>query len=539
MSDLSARLAALVSLSEAEALYPSRTLPPGAEVTRLAPSPTGMPHIGTAMQAVIDRALADKGHGLFILRVEDTDKARSVPGAEEAIVESLRWLGTVPDEGPYGFGGAYGPYTQSERLPLYRLAADYLVQQGHAYHCFCSSQRLEELREAQTKAKMMPKYDRHCRALTAEEVAARHQRGEASVVRMKVPKDGTKITFRDEVRGEIAFDAKVLDDSILLKSDGFPTYHLAVIVDDHFMRVTLVVRGEEWISSTPKHVLLYQAFGWTPPKFLHTVLLRDEQRRKLSKRSGDTSIAGFRAQGYLPEGFRNFLTRVMWAHPDNKDIYDLPEFARLVTAEALPSTGPVADMKLFGFINGQYLSRRTPSELRQAFLAYLDYLITTERVPDLDDDETAEPTLTLDTVRALRTDIQAHQAYTEQVFALEPERHQKFADIFRNCGFFFDATFREASDALLAKHAPDRAKAASILRAVADTTLTLTDHDVWDKTMRGIAAAHEVKDKVVFMLTRVAVTGSERTPPLLEIAHILGEGRLRQRVDAFIQRLGG
>lgn len=535
MTDLKARIAALTSLAEAEALYPARTLPEGAEVVRIAPSPTGMPHIGTAMQSVIDRALADKTKGVFILRIEDTDQVRTVPGAIDAIIDGLRWLGTTPDEG-YSFGGNYGPYLQSERLKLYQLGAAELVAKGHAYHCFCTPERLEQLREAQAKAKMMPKYDRLCSKLSAEEVSQRLAKGETSVVRMRMPKDGEKIRFKDEVRGEIEFDTKVLDDSVLLKSDGFPTYHLAVIIDDHFMRVTTVVRGEEWISSAPKHILLYKMFGWTAPKFLHTVLLRDEQRRKLSKRSGDVSITGYRVQGYLPAGFRNFLTRVMWAHPENKDIYDLAEFARLVTPAALPSTGPIADMKLFGFINGHYIAGHKPAELRTMFTDYLDYLISIGRTPELDEDETA-PEMPLETVRKLRAEIAANTAYADEVFALEPERHQKLADVFRNCGFLFEATFTPALPERLAKHCPDAAQAKAILQAVAATCLGHNASESWDAAMRKIAAEQGVKDKVVFMLTRVACTGVEKTPPLFEIMHLLGVQKLRQRLDMAMELL--
>lgn len=535
MDDIKTSLTALTSLDGAEKLFPPRNLPTGAEVVRIAPSPTGMPHIGTAMQAVIDRALADKTNGIFILRIEDTDRARSVPGAEEAIFDALKWLGTMPDEAAYGVGGAYGPYTQSDRLPLFKLAASYLVEHGHAYHCFCTAERLEKLREDQTKAKMMPKYDRLCSTLTSEEVTQRHAAGEKSVIRMRTPKDGTKILFCDEVRGEIEFDTRALDDSVLLKSDGFPTYHLAAVVDDHFMRVTTVVRGEEWISSTPKHVLLYKAFGWQPPKFLHTVLLRDEQRRKLSKRSGDTSITAFRVNGYTPEGFRNFLTRVMWAHPGNKDVYDMEEFARLVTPAALPSSGPIADMKLLGFINGQYLSRYSPSEFCEKFVSYLSYLIEVDRVPDFDEGISA-PVLSSELIQNLKTEIEGNTDYANQVFGLEPERHQKFSDVFINCGFLFETVAIPATIESLSKYCPDAAQAASILSAIAENCLTITDSEVWDKAMRKVAADHGVKDKIAFMLTRVAVTGAEKTPPLMEILHILGVERVRARILAAIEK---
>lgn len=536
MVDIKSKMEQIKSLDEAEALYPKRNLPEGVEVTRIAPSPTGMPHIGTAMQAVIDRALADKNKGIFILRIEDTDKARSVPGAEEALIEALNWLGTPPDEASFGVGGSYGPYIQSERLPLFKVAARTLVEKGHAYHCFCTEQRLEELRDAQVRAKMTPRYDRQCRSLTLEEVNRRHANGEASVVRMCIPDDGIKIRVYDEVRGEIEFDTKVLDDSVLLKSDGFPTYHLASVVDDHFMRVTTVVRGEEWISSAPKHILLYKFFGWEAPRFLHTVLLRDEQRRKLSKRSGDTSITAFRLQGYLPEGFRNFLTRVMWAHPENKDIYDFSEFSRLLNPSALPSTGPIADMKLLGFINGQYLARLTPKEMRAHFIDYLDYLLKVERVPENNEGEHGL-VLTLDIIDRLKSEMQSDIPYTEQVFSLEPHRHQKFADVFYNCSFMFETLSTVASDVLLMKQCADTTQAASIVKDIAATCVSVDSHDDWDTAIRAIASRHAVKDKVVFMLARVAITGLDKTPPTFEIVQMLGKQRVHQRLDKCLERL--
>src|SRR5947209_1278606 len=323
-------------LDELERRYPARDLPPGAEVVRVAPSPTGKPHIGTALQAVIDYALASKTEGVFILRIEDTDQTRLVPGAVEEIIDALDWLGVPADEGP-GAGGDYGPYVESRRLPDYRIVADWLVEHDHAYLCFCTPERLARVREAQAAAKQPPRYDRHCRNLTIEERRQRLEAGETPVVRLAMPLEGT-IVYHDPVRGDIEFDAAEQDDQVLLKSDGFPTYHLAAMVDDHLMRVTTVVRGEEWISSTPKHLTLFRAMGWEPPVIVHTPLLRDAQGRKLSKRSGDTSVSWYRAQGYLPEGFRNFLTRLVWVHPDDQDVYPYEDFIEGMQVHDLPKT---------------------------------------------------------------------------------------------------------------------------------------------------------------------------------------------------------
>ena len=336
--------------------------------------------------------------------------------------------------------------------------------------------------------------------------------------------------------GPIVFDTSAVDDGVILKSDGFPTYHLAVVVDDHFMRVTTVVRGEEWISSSPKHVLLYEAFGWDKPRYLHTVLLRDNQRRKLSKRSGDTSVGWFRASGYIPEGVTNFLTRVMWAHPEDRDIYDLHEFARLLDPSRLPSTGPVADMKLLDFINGKYLAMREPAQLRALFVSYLDYLNETGRLPDTGGPEEVErpqeESLDQKTISRLHDEIEADTSYADSVFAIEPERHQKLGDIFANCAYFFATTFRPATPALLEKHCADIEKRTEILKAIETAYDPSADHAAWEQGLRDIAAAAGVKDKVVFMLARVAVTGQDRTPPLYEIMHILGPQRVRERISA-------
>ena len=508
----------LRSLDEAEALFPPRALAAGAEVLRIAPSPTGFPHIGTALQAVLNRALADKTGGIFMVRIEDTDRARLVPGAEEEILAFLDWLGVPPDEGP-GRQGNYGPYRQSERLPLYHLAAEHLVESEQGYHCFCPPERLEKVRQEQTAAGQNPRYDRHCLTLARTEVRARLAAGEKSVIRFRAPEDGP-ITFVDEVRGSISFEADRVDDPVLLKADGYPTYHLAALVDDHFMRVTTVIRGEEWISSVPKHIALYRAFGWEIPRFLHTVILRDAQRRKLSKRSGDTSLSWFKTQGYLPEGLRNFLTRLLWPHPEEKDIYPFAEFIRLFSVSGLPRTGPVVDVQLLDFINGHYLSRLNPEEMRLACADYLEYLASAAPNPDRQAD-----------LAAFCLELEADPAYAQKVFSLEPERNRKLADIFVNNGFYFAATFKPARKEQLLKYVQDPVQGVRLLQAMLDFMGTdLPAEEAWDASMRNLAEVAEVKPKTVFMLARLALTGLEKTPPLYAIMGILGPQRVRERL---------
>lgn len=515
------------SLADLEALFPPRTnLPQGAEVTRIAPSPTGMPHIGTAMQAVLDRAIADKTGGIFILRIEDTDRARTVEGAVDAINAGLEWLGTTPNEGPH-HGGAYGPYTQSERLPAYAICCEKLLETGHAYRCFCTPERLEQMRALQTKQNLPTMYDRRCLKLTPEEVQANLDAGLPHVVRMKIP-DNRDITVTDAVRGDITFHSSTIDDSVIMKADGYPTYHLAAVVDDHFMRVTTVVRGEEWIPSTPKHVLLYQAFGWTPPRFLHTVLLRDMEKRKLSKRSGDTSLNWFRREGFLPQGFTNFLTRIMWAHPEGKDIYPRSEFAALMQPEGLPSTGPIVDIKLLQFINNAYINAATDAERQVLLEDYLTFLITTGQTastsvePGLPTEE-----IPLDTIRALLTEIGKDATYTAKVLSLKPGRYDRLADMILSNLYFFDATYVPASKEAFLKQAD-----AATLQQVLSTFLQgFTARPGNAAEVMAEMLANGLGKKQVFMPLRLALTGQEKSPPPDEIIPILGTERVLQRVQ--------
>ncbi|HET9493977.1 MAG TPA: glutamate--tRNA ligase, partial [Chloroflexia bacterium] len=262
---------------------------------RIAPSPTGDPHVGTAYMALFNKAYAHGHGGKFILRIEDTDQTRYNEGSEREILSSLDWLGLTPDEGP-GIGGPYGPYVQTQRRELYTQAAGALIAREHAYRCFCTKERLDEMYREQAARKEPPRYDRTCRNLDAVRIAWNIAEGIPHTVRLKVPDDGTT-TFNDLIRGEISFENRVLNDPIILKSDGLPVYHLAVVVDDHHMMISHVVRAEEWISSTPLHVLLYDALGWEPPKFVHMPLLRNADRSKISKRKNNTSLKWYREQG--------------------------------------------------------------------------------------------------------------------------------------------------------------------------------------------------------------------------------------------------
>jgi len=320
--------------------------------TRIAPSPTGDPHVGTAYQALFNYAFAKSRGGTFILRIEDTDQARSTQASEAAILESLEWLGLQWDEGP-DVGGPHAPYRQSERTEIYREHAERLLDDGHAYRCFCTKERLDEMRRRQGAD---TGYDRHCRGIDPAESAARAQAGETFVVRMKVPLAG-ECELQDLLRGRFTKDWASVDDQILLKSDGFPTYHLANVVDDHLMGVTHVIRGEEWINSLPKHVQLYAHFGWEPPVFCHLPLLRnnDATKTKLSKRKNPTSINYYREAGFLPEALLNFLGMMGWLMPNGEEKFTLKEMIANLELEKISLGGPVFDVDKLKWLNGRYL----------------------------------------------------------------------------------------------------------------------------------------------------------------------------------------
>ncbi len=330
--------------------------------TRIAPSPTGEPHIGNMYVALFDWAFAHQQGGQFVVRIEDTDRTRFVEGAEQMILASLRWLGLEYDEGP-DKGGPAGPYRQSERLPIYREHVDRLIAAGRAYRCFCTPERLKTVRdEQQKKGGATTGYDRHCRSLDSAESARRAAAGESHTVRLAVPLEGVT-KFTDGLRGEIVIENKAVDDQVLLKSDGFPTYHLAVVVDDHLMGVTHVIRAEEWIVSTPKHILLYEAFGWPLPAFYHLSLIRNPDRSKLSKRKNPTNVLWYRQEGFLPEAVTNFLGLLGHSMPDGREIFSREEFLKEFSWQRVNTTGPIFDLEKFEWLNGEWIRRLSVEEL--------------------------------------------------------------------------------------------------------------------------------------------------------------------------------
>jgi glutamyl-tRNA synthetase len=337
--------------------------------TRVAPSPTGAPHIGTAYIALFNYAFAKHHGGSFVLRIEDTDQARSTPASEQAIFDALSWVGIPWDEGP-DVGGEYGPYRQSERFEIYRDHAAQLVERGAAYPCFCSAERLNELRREQEAAKGNLGYDGHCAGLDPDVVATRLAAGEPHVIRLKVPGEG-ECVFNDRLRGEVRIPWETVDDQVLVKSDGFPTYHLANVVDDHLMEITHVIRGEEWISSAPKHMLLYQAFGWTPPELVHMPLLRNPDKSKLSKRKNPTSILYYQRAGFLPEAVINFLGLMAYSPADGEEMFTLEKMTETFDLDRVSPGGPIFDLQKLTAFNGRYIRNLDPAALLERLKGWM------------------------------------------------------------------------------------------------------------------------------------------------------------------------
>ena len=346
--------------------------------TRIAPSPTGDPHVGTAYMALFNWAYARHHGGQFVLRIEDTDAARSTPESEAVILDALRWLGLSWDEGP-DCGGNSGPYRQSERLTIYRQHVDTLLAQDHAFTCFCSPKRLDEMRAGQRQRGETQRYDGLCVGLPADEVNERIRAGEPCVVRMRVPETG-ECRFTDELRGEIEIPYQQIDMQVLLKADGYPTYHLAVVVDDHLMEISHVIRGEEWLNSVPKHRLLYEYFGWEMPKLIHMPLLRNPDQSKLSKRKNPTSVNYYRDSGYLPEALLNYLGMMGWSMPDEREVFSIDEMAQALDIERVSLGGPIFDLEKLSWLNGQYIRGLSDAD----FVARLQaWALNTERLQAL------------------------------------------------------------------------------------------------------------------------------------------------------------
>ena len=471
---------------------------------RIAPSPTGPTHVGTAYQALFDRLFVRKYGGQFILRIEDTDQARSRREYEEQLIRSLRWLGLDWDEGP-DIGGPYGPYRQSERLELYQRHAGELLEKGDAYYCFCTTERLQERRAEQLRNKERLGYDGHCRELPPAEVEEKLVQKMPHVIRMKVPDEG-KCVVHDRLRGEIEFDYAQTDDQVLLKSDGFPTYHLAVVVDDHEMRISHVIRGEEWIPSTPKHLLLYGFFGWEPPAHVHLPLLLNPDGSKMSKRRNPTSIEYYRRAGYLPEALLNYLALMAYPPLGEEEKFSFERLADSFDPDRINLGGSIFDMEKLNWLNGRYIREEmNPDDLLRSMKDWL-----------LQDD------------------------YLSEMIPLMQPRMETLGDFMPSVAFFFARKVEPQAEELV----PKKREAADVVQMLQTAIWALEGALPWNKetveaAIRRVAEYWEwpVRDVTVPMI--IAVTGEKVGPPLFESVTLLEIDLTRMRLLDAMTVLGG
>jgi glutamyl-tRNA synthetase len=472
--------------------------------TRVAPSPTGHPHVGTAYVALVNYCFAKKHGGDFILRIEDTDRARSTIESERTILAALHWCGISWDEGP-DIGGPHGPYRQSERSEIYQRYAMQLIAEGHAFKCFCSERRLEEMRVAQRAAGRPSRYDGLCLTYSPEEFARREAAGEPYVVRMRVPDEGICVV-EDLRRGPIEFDFKNIDMQVLIKSDGLPTYHLANVVDDHLMEITHVFRGEEWVSSAPKHLLLYSYFGWEPPKLMHLPLLRNPDKSKLSKRKNPTGILFFQAMGYLPETLLNFLALLANAVREGEDeLMDLSTITARFETEHVPISGPVFDFDKLNWLNGRYIRERLDS--KTLIERVREWAISPERLTRLA--EVSAP------------------------------RIERFSDLGPLLAFLFSGRLSLRAEELRSPKLDE----VQVRQAFA---LALAEFDalpVWnaagiEAVLRRIAEVLGTKARDVARPFYVAITGSPTSIPLFDSMELLGRDMVRERLRNALELVG-
>lgn len=471
---------------------------------RIAPSPTGSPHVGTAYMGLFNFAFAKSRKGAFILRIEDTDQTRSRPEYEIGIIQALKWIGLSWDEGP-DIGGEFGPYRQSERTEIYRQHVEYLLRAGKAYRCFCTSERLAEMRRYQQENKLAEGYDGQCRNLTQNEIDAHLKNNESYVVRLQVPQEGVCV-IKDRLRKEIRYDFNQIDDQILLKSDGFPTYHLANVVDDHLMNITHVIRGEEWLPSTPKHLLLYQAFGWEEPEFIHLPLLLNPDGSKLSKRKNPTSIDYYREAGFLPNALLNYLGLMSYSRPDQEEKFGLHEFVSDFDIDRVSLGGSIFDLQKLRWLNSRYIRENcTAEQLR-------DMLVEWRLNPE----------------------------YFLKIIPMMKNRMHTLGDLVPACAFLFATDIHYDAEDLLSKNTKPE-EVAEILQSVA---FQLERVERWnaaeiEKAIDGIARFWSVPIREITSVMFVVISGAKVAPPLYESMALLGRDMTRRRLMTAIEMTGG
>jgi glutamyl-tRNA synthetase len=489
--------------------------------TRFAPSPTGFVHIGSLRTALFSFLLARHNNGTHVLRIEDTDQNRLVEGAIENLLRVMKTMGVEFDEGYYlndeghmAERGSHGPYVQSQRLELYHKHALELIASGDAYYCFCDQQRLDDLRKEQTALKKPPMYDRHCRNLSPEQIASEQERvaaeGRKPVIRQAIPLEG-KTVLDDLIYGEIVFDNNILDDQIIVKQDGFPTYHLAVVVDDHYMEISHVVRGEEWISSTPKHLLLYKSFGWMPTAFAHLPLILNKDKSKLSKRQGDVAVEDFIANGYLPEAVVNFVAFLGWNPKTEQELFSMAELVEQFDLAKINKSPAILDQDKLDWMNGLYIRHLTDAELTDLLVPFWQ-----------------------------KQGIEAAQyprEYLEKIVALEKERLKKLSDIGEGTAYFFNRP--KYDPAMLVWKKSTAQQTAAVLKDLHTFFADLADADFGreelELKLKAFIAEKQYDNGTVLWPLRAALTGLEKSPGPFEVASILFSGHGKQEILDRIQ----
>lgn len=474
--------------------------------TRFAPSPTGYMHIGNLRTAMYAYLLAKHSGGDFILRIEDTDQERYVEGAVDLIYKTMKETGLIHDEGP-DIGGAYGPYIQSERRGIYKEYAEKLVELGGAYYCFCDKERLDALREEQTKNNVPPKYDGHCARLSKEEIEEKLAAGVPYVIRQKIPKRGTT-TFHDEVFGKITVDNNTLDDNVLLKSDGLPTYNFANVIDDHLMNITHIIRGSEYLSSTPKYNLLYQAFGWEIPTYIHVSPVMKDAHKKLSKREGDASYEDFINKGYLKEAIVNYVALLGWSPGGEQEIFTMDEMIERFDVKGISKSPAIFDENKLNWMNGEYIRKHTLEEFHELAVPYYHF-----ENKNLD---------------------------TKKISALLHTRTEKLSDIPESVDFFDTLPTYDAALYCHKKMKTNEENSLESLNRILPVLEQLTDWS-FDGLHTALFALIEqlgVKNGLILWPLRVALSGKAFTPGGgIELAEILGKEESIRRINAGIDLL--
>ncbi|MCI0828877.1 MAG: glutamate--tRNA ligase [Chloroflexi bacterium] len=483
---------------------------PGEVRVRYAPSPTGLPHIGNIRTALFNWLFARHHGGKFIVRVEDTDQARLVAGSVEAILDGLRWLNIDWDEGPE-VGGPFGPYFQSERLDIYHDLAQRLVSQGNAYHCYCSVERPAQDGQGQRDRRVSASADCHCRDLSQEEIRKLGGGKESKVVRFAMPRDGVT-RVNDLIRGEVEWRNETLNDFIIMKSDGFPTYHLAVVADDHLMEISHVMRAEEWLPSTPRHLQLFEALGFEPPQFAHLPMIMGPDRAKLSKRHGATAIGEYKDDGYLPEALLNFMVLLGWSLDDKTEIMSTQTIIDNFTLDRVTKSAAIFDQEKLLWVNGMYIRELKPEQLAGRMMPFLERDLPKEALP-------------------------VDSGYLSRIAPLLQERIKRLDDSADITSYFFQANEEFDTETLVQK-GMDRDTTLSALKAALADLSGMDDfeHGKLEELLTVTGEKLSLSRRQFFGVLRVAATGRAVSPPLFETLEVLGKDRTVSRVKNAIQR---